>query len=139
MFYFCQQNFSKNYFFGVKNCLFKYFFLKFILILTMSFSQNLRNLLFYNEIKASDLSRRTGINYNTILSYLNKGCIPRADYAMKIANYLNVSVEYLLTGVEIVPEAYDKYPTASELRKIPKRFQASLKKIIHELSLVDKL
>lgn len=105
----------------------------------MNFSQNLRNLLFYNELKASDLSRGTGINYNTILSYLNKGCIPRVDYAVKIAVYLNVSVEYLVTGADRNEEHYDKYPTVSELKKIPKQFQSSLKKIIHELSLINKL
>lgn len=105
----------------------------------MSFSQNLRNLLFYNELKATDLSRGTGIKYNTILSYLNKGCLPRIDYAVKIAIFLNVSVEYLVTGKDCQIENLDKYPTASELKKIPKQFQAALRKMIHELSLINKI
>lgn len=105
----------------------------------MKFSQNLRNILFYNDLRASDLSRGTGIKYNTILSYLNKNCVPRADYAIKIATFLNVSVEYLMTGEDYETESFDKYPTASEIKRIPKQFQPSIKKLIHELSLISKL
>lgn len=105
----------------------------------MSFAQNLRNLLFYNELKAVDLARGTEIKYNTVLSYLNKGCLPRVDHAIKIAAFFNVSVEYLFTGREVEAENYDKYPTASELKKIPKQFQRSVKNLIHELSLINKI
>ena len=51
-------------------------------------------------VKASDVSKATGIN-QTVFSEWKKGkSTPKADKRQKIANYFGVSLEYLDTGEE---------------------------------------
>lgn len=47
------------------------------------------------------LHRRTGINYNTLRGYLNSGNSFTLDSIIKIADALDVSVDYLLGRTEI--------------------------------------
>lgn len=105
----------------------------------MSFSENLKAELFFNSIKAIDLSRETKISYSTILSYLNKNVLPRVDQAVKIATYLNVSVEYLVTGKETRILFSNKYHAANELKTIPKSVLRPLQELIHEISIQNKI
>jgi len=46
------------------------------------------------------LYRKTQIPKGTFSSWKNRNIIPRADEALRIAQALKVSVEYLLAGVE---------------------------------------
>ena len=63
------------------------------------FKNTLRSELDYQDIKVKELSIRTGISARTLEGYLNaRASIPPADVAFKIAQALNVSVEYLVTG-----------------------------------------
>lgn len=63
------------------------------------FRNTLRAELDYQDIKVKELSVRTGISSRTLEGYLSaRGSIPPADVAFKIAQALNVSVEYLVTG-----------------------------------------
>jgi transcriptional regulator with XRE-family HTH domain len=65
------------------------------------FRENLREELDYQDISVKELSAKTGISKRTIENYLSKrGSIPPADYACKIANLLNVPVEWLVTGTD---------------------------------------
>lgn len=65
----------------------------------MSFRENLKNELMFQGILVKELSLKSGINKRTLDNYLReKGNIPPADIAVKIADVLNVSVEYLVTG-----------------------------------------
>lgn len=67
----------------------------------MSFSDNLRELMKAMDITATELSAKTDISRDTINSYLKtKGPIPSADKAVKIAQVLQTSVEFLVTGFE---------------------------------------
>lgn len=53
----------------------------------------------FHDIKQKELSEKTGISINTIRNYINgHNAIPSAELAVKIANVLGVSVEYLVTG-----------------------------------------
>lgn len=51
-----------------------------------------------NLIRA-DLCRALGISEGTVRNW-KKGVMPAADTALKIAQYLDVSLEYLITGKE---------------------------------------
>lgn len=63
------------------------------------FKRTLRAELDFQDIKIKELSARTGISPRTLEGYLNaRSSIPPADVAVKIAQALNVSVEYLVTG-----------------------------------------
>jgi transcriptional regulator with XRE-family HTH domain len=55
------------------------------------------------QIKFYDMTqevfaRKAGINYGTFHNWMAKGVLPRANDAVRIAQALNTSVEYLVTG-----------------------------------------
>ncbi|MBQ5878095.1 MAG: helix-turn-helix transcriptional regulator [Treponema sp.] len=65
----------------------------------MSFKENLKAELQFQDMQIKELSLKTGINKNTLGNYLTgHNSIPNADSAVKIAKALNVTVEYLVTG-----------------------------------------
>jgi transcriptional regulator with XRE-family HTH domain len=67
----------------------------------MSFRENLRAELDYNNLTVKELGYKTGIAKGTLDCYLGvRASMPPADIAVKIANALDVSVEYLVTGKE---------------------------------------
>jgi transcriptional regulator with XRE-family HTH domain len=67
----------------------------------MSFRENLRAELDYNNLTVKELCSKTGIAKGTLDCYLGlRASMPPADAAVKIASVLNVSVEYLVTGEE---------------------------------------
>ena len=77
----------------------------------MSFRENLKSELSFQGILVKELSARTGINKRTLDNYLREhGNIPSADIAVKIADALDVSVEFLVTGKE------RKFPGSPEER-----------------------
>ena len=65
----------------------------------MSFRENLKSELSFQGILVKELSAKTGIKKRTLDNYLReKGSIPPADFAVKIASALDVTVEFLVTG-----------------------------------------
>lgn len=63
------------------------------------FKKTLRAELDFQDIKVKELSRISGISARTLEGYLGaRGSIPPADVAVKIADALGVTVEYLVTG-----------------------------------------
>lgn len=88
--------------------------------MNIKFKENLRNELDYLGLTVKELSVRTGIAKGTLDCYLGvRASMPPADIAMKIANVLGVTVEYLLTG--------------QELRKQYKLFDHNIRTIINIL------
>jgi transcriptional regulator with XRE-family HTH domain len=45
-----------------------------------------------------DLYISLGLAFNTLSNWDKRGTIPSADIALKIANYLGISVQWLITG-----------------------------------------
>jgi transcriptional regulator with XRE-family HTH domain len=71
----------------------------------MSFRENLKAELAYKGMLIKELAALSGISRHTLDNYLNvRGHIPSADIAVKIAQTLEVSVEYLVTGRESLPK-----------------------------------
>jgi transcriptional regulator with XRE-family HTH domain len=67
-----------------------------------NFKENLRGELDYLGLTVKELSGKTDIPKGTLDDYLGiRASMPPADIAVKIANALDVSVEYLVTGQEI--------------------------------------
>ena len=65
----------------------------------MSFKDNLKAELDYQDVQLKELAAMTGISKNTLGNYLTgHNSIPSAEFAVKIAKALGVSVEYLVTG-----------------------------------------
>ena len=86
----------------------------------MSFKENLKSELTYQGVLVKELAARTGISKRTIDNYLReKSSLPPVDVAVKIAEALNVSVEYLVNGHEAHSEKLN-----SSFIKISKTYNA---------------
>jgi len=67
----------------------------------MGFKENLKAELAFKDILIKELASISGVNRRTIDNYLREdGSMPSADAAVRIANALGVTVEYLITGNE---------------------------------------
>ncbi|MDR3334175.1 MAG: helix-turn-helix domain-containing protein [Treponema sp.] len=78
----------------------------------MGFKENLKAQLKYADMLVKELAALSGIKKQTIDSYLREcGYTPSVDAAVKIAQVLGVSVEYLVTGHEMSREKKFAYLT----------------------------
>ena len=57
-----------------------------------------------HKISQNDLAEYTGIPIRTLWGWIYRDCIPDASRACLIAQALGVTVEYLVTGVDDIPE-----------------------------------
>jgi transcriptional regulator with XRE-family HTH domain len=80
-----------------------------------SFMENLISYLEGQDLTVSDLARKSGINDQTIYSWRNLDRFPRLDYAIKIAEALGVSVDFLATGET---KLYGLHPAQKKLLTI---------------------
>ena len=84
----------------------------------MGFKENLKSELLYKGMMVKELSAVTKIKRHTLDNYLNThNSIPNAEAAVKIANALGVSVEYLVTGREFF-DMSQLAPLPEDLRKM---------------------
>jgi transcriptional regulator with XRE-family HTH domain len=92
----------------------------------MSFRENLREALDFSGMEQKELAAQTGISLKTIENYLKQeSSMPSADKAVRIAQALGVSVEYLVTGGEnheksrvlLSPELYRLLESIKKLTK----------------------
>ena len=69
------------------------------------------------------LARESGVKIGTINSWFNRDSYPTVDDACPIAEVLNTTVEYLLTGKEEIKEEKDQHldPLAEEMIEYIKR------------------
>jgi len=68
----------------------------------MSFRENLREAIDYSGLEQKELAHKAKISLRNIENYLRKNAaIPSADKAVKIAQALGVTVEYLVTGKDL--------------------------------------
>lgn len=70
-----------------------------------------------NNVKPIDVSKATGIHTATFTSWKQGKYTPKQDKLQLIAEYFNVSVDYLMTGKENEKEQYSA-EMAMLLRKI---------------------
>lgn len=52
----------------------------------------------YQDITQKELADKINESYNTLQSWINRNRLPNAEQAVRIAESLNTSVEYLVTG-----------------------------------------
>ena len=72
----------------------------------MGFRENLREALDYSGLEQKELAYKADISLRNIENYLRENAsIPVADKAVKIAQALGVTVEYLVTGKNLPVEA----------------------------------
>jgi len=66
----------------------------------IEFVDRIDNILQKKNISRVKMNEDIGLQKNLIAQWKQRGTIPSADTALKIAQYLNTTVEYLLTGKE---------------------------------------
>jgi len=87
----------------------------------MGFKENLKSELLYQDMQVKELAVKTGISRHTLDNYLNiRKNMPTADVAVKIAQALGVTVEYLVTGEENQTE---KSMVGIEIRALIQNFK----------------
>jgi transcriptional regulator with XRE-family HTH domain len=103
------------------------------------FKANLRSELDYLGLTVKELSAKTGIAKGTLDCYLGaRASMPPADVAVKIANVLGVSVEYLVTGKEIPNK--DAFPlTRHNVRSLIQIILESSEKEVEILTEIAKV
>ncbi len=85
----------------------------------MGFKENLKSELQFRGLTVKELSALSGIKKQTLDNYLSThNSTPSAESAVKIAQALNVSVEYLVTGVHPATATENSLQDIEELRQI---------------------
>ena len=79
-------------------------------------------------VKTADVCRATGIVSSTFSDWKKGKSAPKQDKLMKIANYFNVSLEYLMTGKESDTNA-EPALTARDERDIAKDLENIMRKL----------
>lgn len=62
------------------------------------FTARIDSLLNERKLKRSDLCRATGISESSVRSWIKQNSVPNAEYAIKVAKFFGVSVEWLING-----------------------------------------
>jgi len=84
-----------------------------------NFRENLRNELNFQDVTVKELSARTGIPIATLDCYLGtRATVPSVDAAYKIAQALQVSVEYLISGENVKTTNHSKNKSSQETRNV---------------------
>lgn len=69
-----------------------------------NFGTRVEELLNQNGVKAADFYRAVEIIPQNFYDWKKKGTVPNARTALKVAKFFGVTVEYLMTGEDIVYE-----------------------------------
>ena len=99
----------------------------------MAFKENLKTELEFKNLKVKEIASQTGISRRTIDQYLATAAkMPSAENAVKIAQVLGVSVEYLVNGTE--PE---KNPSAKQTEQNQLRLYRKYHDLIEKCEKLD--
>ena len=66
--------------------------------LILDFWLRVKDKLDFQDSTQRDLAQNINESYNTLQSWINRDRLPNAEQAVKIADALNTSVEFLVTG-----------------------------------------
>ena len=102
----------------------------------MGFKERLREKIEYRGLLVKEVSAAIGISNSTFLSYIDaRGVLPNVETAVKIANYLGVTVEYLVNGDE-TPAEHTKSPLLAEKMRLAESYE---RLSAHDKSLLIKI
>lgn len=89
------------------------------------FAKRLREILSIENKKSSDLSMALGLKDKSMVNrWLRAECLPKLNYATMIADYFNISLDYLFgRSNEIVEKKYKRtQPFDKQLKKVLKEY-----------------
>mgnify|MGYP002867301929 CR=1 FL=1 len=107
-----------------------------MLLWSMDFRSRLREEIEYSGKLYKDVAAEAGITKSTMDSYVgSQGSMPAADIAVRLAQVLGVSVEYLVTGNGAENTISKKdFHILSCLKKLPEHERKALEQYIENLS-----
>ena len=102
----------------------------------MNFKDRLRNEIEYKGLLLKEIAAKADVNNNTLLSYVDaRGSLPNVETAVKIAQALGVSVEFLVTGQDTFHN--EKYnviqPIIDDLLLLDENQLNIIKKMVHSI------
>jgi len=108
----------------------------------MNFSQRLKLLRNVNKTTQEDLAKYLGVSRPTIAGYETKGKQPSFESLFKIADYFNVSIDYLLGKTDIKEPADDviekkELDVFKQIHNLSFESQKDLKKYMELLKIKD--
>lgn len=71
----------------------------------MNFANNLKNLRELNNVTQSELAEYLKVSRPTVAGYETKNRQPDFERLEKIATYFDVTIDYLITGLDLEPNA----------------------------------
>lgn len=73
------------------------------------FSKRLRRLRLDKDFRCTDVAQGTGLSHTAILGYEDGSQLPKMDSLIKLADFFNVSIDYLTgrTDLRRLPKEYD--------------------------------
>lgn len=102
----------------------------------MAFKDRLREEIEFKGMLVKEVAAAAGISKSTFLSYIDaRGVLPNVETAVKIAETLGVSVEYLVTGKDAArpTRLREIQNIVDDLLTFDKEKIAMLRKMIHAL------
>ena len=94
----------------------------------MSFLERLYLLMEDRDIKKNALCKTLKISGNSFVNWENRGTLPSAEIIIKLANYFNVTADYLL-GIEKSDDKYVSIPKDSLIALIESMTPESRQKL----------
>lgn len=93
-------------------------------LLVMAFKDKLRDEIEFRGLLIKEVSSAVGISNSTFLSYIDaRGVLPNVETAVKIADYLGVSVEYLVNDKKENESEQDDNQLSPKIRKLISTFK----------------
>ncbi|WP_196800489.1 helix-turn-helix domain-containing protein [Treponema bryantii] len=103
----------------------------------MSFRENLKDELTFQDMTVKELANKTGISKHTIDHYLTtNGSQPQVELAVRIAKALNVTVEYLVLGKatsELSDQSKNRISTIKKIERLPENDFNFIERIVNNL------
>ena len=104
--------------------------------ISVEFQKRVNDLIDEKDLLKSDLPKEIGISYNSFSNAVNYGIVPKPKILMKIADYFNISIEYLLVRTNdenfYKAEKSESFQVRLEtLRESKKQTYYEISKIIH--------
>ena len=108
----------------------------------MTFKDRLREEIEYQGLLVKEVSSAVGISNSTFLSYIDsRAVMPNVETAVKIAQFLGVSVEYLVTGKKSASkqnENAEKIMLLKNFENLSKHDKNIVLKIVNAMSEEEK-
>lgn len=102
------------------------------------FQERLQDLLIENGLSRLQLSKKIGISFETLNGYFNKGFFPELSVAIKLANYFNCSIHYLMGLTdEYSNNERNELSFADTLKKLSAENNLSVEKFMKSLNMSE--